>query len=209
MPGILQAVARNPPRAFVIQTRGPLILRDLALLREAHVRVSFSVTTDREDVRRIFEPHCAPVEERWQTVAKLREARIPTSVTFAPLLPCDPEALMARAIAFTDGPIVADPLHVRAVKPSGATTREPALAICARHGWMEWLDPGFQRGALARMTALAQTAGRPFGFGPTGFALLAGTEWPQLPPAFVAGHTSPENIFGAETALFSVKNPSK
>ena len=35
MPGLLEAVAENPPRVFVIQTRGPLILRDIELLRAA------------------------------------------------------------------------------------------------------------------------------------------------------------------------------
>ena len=70
MPEILDAVIASPPRVFVIQTRGPLILRDLPLLtalsRCTKLRVSFSVTTDRDDVRRIFEPHCAPIEERWR-----------------------------------------------------------------------------------------------------------------------------------------------
>src|SRR6516225_9716440 len=32
MPPILETVMRTPPRVFVIQTRGPLILRDLDLL---------------------------------------------------------------------------------------------------------------------------------------------------------------------------------
>jgi hypothetical protein len=32
MPGVLEAIAANPPAVFVIQTRGPLILRDIELL---------------------------------------------------------------------------------------------------------------------------------------------------------------------------------
>ena len=174
MPGILQAIARNRPRAFVIQTRGTLIVRDIPLILEAGARVSFSITTDRDDIRRIFEPHCAPLEERWQTVAALRAAGIPTSVTLAPLLPCNADALMRRALEATTEPIVADPLHVRAVKQSGATTREPALAICARHGFSEWLDPAFQTATITRMAAIAQAAGRSFGHGPEGFSLLTG-----------------------------------
>ena len=42
------------------------IARDLPLLQllaaRTSLRVSFSITTDREDIRRIFEPHCAPIE---------------------------------------------------------------------------------------------------------------------------------------------------
>src|SRR5258708_221469 len=65
MPGVLEAVAAFPPAVFVIQTRGPLILRDIDLLRAAarrtRLRIGFSIATDRDDARRIFEPHCAPI----------------------------------------------------------------------------------------------------------------------------------------------------
>ncbi len=181
MRGILTAVAEavRPPAAFVIQTRGPLILRDLDLLtqiaRRITLRVSFSVTTDREDVRRIFEPHCAPIEDRWHTIRALREAGIPVAVTLAPLLPSNPEALLDRALAATTGPVVADPLHVREVKRSGATTREPARAICRRYGWEEWLHPAFQAQLLEDLRVQAARVDRLFAWGPVGFGLLART----------------------------------
>ncbi len=177
MPEILRAVLLRPPHVFVIQTRGPLILRDLELLQQAAsqtaLRVSFSLTTDREDVRRIFEPHCAPIEERWRIIEALRGAGIDVTATLAPILPCNPEALIGRALHATSGPVIADPLHVRAVKKSGATTRAAAIAICQRHGWNEWLDPAFQSEILARMERAASAARRVFGHGPKGFGLLA------------------------------------
>jgi DNA repair photolyase len=169
MPGILEAVAARPPKVFVIQTRGPLILRDIELIKKARARVSFSVTTNRDEVRKIFEPHCAPIPERWRTIAELRAAGIPVTATLAPILPCDPEVLIEQALAVTDNPIVADPFHT---KRSGATTREPAHGIARHHGWEEWLDPEFQNGILARMAAAATSAGREFGSGPPGFSLL-------------------------------------
>jgi DNA repair photolyase len=176
MPGVLEAVAKHPPRVFVIQTRGPLILRDLALLREAakqtKIRVSFSITTDREDVRRIFEPLCAPVEERWRVVETLQSAGIETSIAIAPILPSCPETMIEASVRSTGGPIASDPLHVRAVKRSGATTRDAAIAICNRYGWNEWLDPEFQGSVLARMARTAKAFDRQFGFGPAGFGLL-------------------------------------
>src|SRR5580700_618708 len=52
MPRILDALLEAPPRVFTIQTRGPLILRDLdrlrALSHRTVLRVSFSITTNRE-----------------------------------------------------------------------------------------------------------------------------------------------------------------
>lgn len=183
MPDILRAIIGSPPRVFVIQTRSPLILRDLDLLAAAAgvtcLRVSFSITTDQDEVRRIFEPHCAPLDERWKTVAALRAAGIETVATLAPLLPCNPEALIERALLATAGPVVADPLHVRAAKPHGAQTRNPAHAICDRHGWEQWLDPVFQERLLFKMRAAAGAKGRQFGWGPPGFSVLAvspGTE---------------------------------
>lgn len=182
MPGILRTVVAKPPRVFVIQTRGPLILRDLELLCEAArkttLRVSFSITTNREDVRRIFEPHCAPIEERWQVVEILQNSGIDTSVAIAPILPCDPQEMIDRAVMATRGPIVCDPFHVREVKRSGATTREAGRKICERYGWTEWLEPAFQRGILARMAARAKSSGRAFGHGPPGFGLL--TRAPEI-----------------------------
>ncbi len=185
MPGLLDAVASHPPRVFAIQTRGPLILRDIDRLRmvasRTRLRIGFSVSTNREDVRRVFEPRCAPLEERWRTIAALRTAGIPVAVTIAPVLPCDPEALAARAMAMTagndDAPVIADPLHTRAVKRAGATTREAAMAICARHGWEAWLDPAFQSAVVGRLKASVNAAGREFGDGAAGFALLARDAW--------------------------------
>lgn len=176
MPGILGALTAAPPRMFVIQTRGPSILRDVEILRRLRVRVSFSITTDDDEVRKIFEPHCASIESRFETIAALRRAGIEVFATLAPLLPCDPEALATRAILATDRPVIVDPLHVRAVKRSGATTRDAALAIAERHGWNEWLDPSFQRETMLKIAAVARSLGREAGFGSGGFGYLARVE---------------------------------
>jgi DNA repair photolyase len=177
MPGILEAVLCAPPRVFVLQTRGPLILRDVdqlrALARRTTLRVSFSITTDREDVRRLYEPHCAAFAERLDTVRALREAGIETYATLAPLLPCDPEALTRAAIEATGRDLIGDPLHVRAVKRNGATTREAAFRIAAKNDHEPWLDAAFQAGMVARIERAAGGMGRSFATGPRGFARLA------------------------------------
>lgn len=177
MPGILKALLDLPPRIFVIQTRGPLILRDLGLLQRLAgrtcLRVSFSVTTNREDVRRLYEPHCAPIMERFSTIDALRAAGIETWATLAPILPCDPEALVSLALAHTDQTIIADPLHCRATKSHGATTNTPALRVSARRGFEQWHDPAFQHSVVSRMTITAASAGRRLGTGVEGFGWLA------------------------------------
>jgi DNA repair photolyase len=177
MPRVLDAVIARPPRVFVIQTRGPLILRDLEKLQALHaltrLRVSFSVTTDREDVRLLYEPLCAPIPERIRVVRSLRQAGIATYATLAPLLPSDPEALIDMALEATDRDIVADPFHVRAVKTSGATTREAALRVSEKSAYIKWHEPEFQAEMVERMRNRAARAGRRFGTGTRAFGWLA------------------------------------
>jgi DNA repair photolyase len=177
MPRLLDALIAHPPRVFVIQTRGPLILRDLekleALNRVTTLRVSFSITTDRDDVRRSYEPLCAPIPERLRVVRRLRERAIATYATLAPLLPSNPENLVDMALEATDRDIVADPFHVRAVKRSGATTRDAGRRISEKRGFIQWHQPEFQAQIIERMRCRAERAGRRFGTGTRAFGWLA------------------------------------
>lgn len=177
MPRILDELIARPPRIFTIQTRGPMITRDLdrlvELSRRTDLRVSFSLTTDRDEVRRLFEPHCAPLEERLSAIAGLRDKGIRSFATLAPLLPCDPEHLARIALDATSEDVIGDPFHVRATKRHGATTRDAAYRISAKHGFLAWLDPAFQREILERLNRVITNAGRRFAAGTEGFAWLA------------------------------------
>jgi DNA repair photolyase len=177
MPRILESAIQAPPTVFAIQTRGPLILRDLDLLRHlserTQVRISFSLTTDREEIRRLYEPRCAPIEDRLDTMCRLRAAGLAVHATLAPLLPCDPERLLDMALQTTDREILCDPFHARATKPRGATTRETARRISAKYGFDSWHDPGWQREIVARLRERAARGGRPFAVGTEAFAWLA------------------------------------
>jgi DNA repair photolyase len=177
MPRLLDELIARPPQVFAIQTRGPLILRDLARLQRlagrTTLRVSFSITTDSDRVRRLYEPHCASIAERLETVRRLRDAGIAVHATLAPLLPCDPEALIDMALDTTDRDIVGDPFHVRAVKKCGATTRDAGVRISHVQGFAEWHDPAFQMAVVERMRRRAAEAGRRFATGPEAFGWLA------------------------------------
>jgi len=71
-----------------VQTKSPLVLRDLDLLRQAtDVEVGFTVTTAHERIRRIFEPGAPPIARRIEALATLHAAGVPTFVMVAPLLP--------------------------------------------------------------------------------------------------------------------------
>jgi DNA repair photolyase len=176
MPRILDELLSRPPKVFVIQTRGPLIVRDLARLvqlsERTTLRVSFSITTNREAVRKTYEPHCPTLDCRLKAIQELRRAGITTFATLAPILPCDPEELAGIVLEATDRDIIGDPLHIRATKPRGATTREAAFAISERHGFSEWLDPQFQSDIVERIGRTVESAGRRFATGTEGFGWL-------------------------------------
>jgi len=177
MPRILDALLEAPPQVFVLQTRGALILRDLdklrALAQRTTLRVSFSITTNREDVRKLYEPQCAPIAERLEVIRTLRENGIETYATLAPLLPCDPEELALLALEASGRDLVGDPLHISSSKPRGATTRDAAFRVSASHHHHKWFDPAFQEEVVGRIQAAARTLGHDFAAGPSGFATLA------------------------------------
>ena len=176
MPEILHTIRNAPPAVFTIQTRGPLILRDLDLLRDiarcTSLRISFSLTTDDDSVRRLYEPHCASIEQRLQVIEQLRCAGLAIHATLAPLLPCDPIRLMNLALEVTSEPVVGDPLHLRETKRHGATTREQAFRIAQKHGHEQWFQSEFQAHAVEQMKERAAQAGRCFATGPEGFRCL-------------------------------------
>jgi hypothetical protein len=137
------------------------------------LRVSFSLTTDRDDVRRLYEPHCASLESRVEAIHALRERGIRTFATLAPILPCNPEKLAGIALDATAENVIGDPFHVRAVKPHGATTRDAAYRISEVHGFSAWLDPRLQLEIIERMERTIASAGRRFAAGTEGFSWLA------------------------------------
>ncbi len=177
MPDILESLCRQPPAVFALQTRGNLILRDLdpllELSRQTRLRVSFSLTTDCDDVRRLYEPHCDAIQERLRVISCLSDAGIAVYCTLAPLLPCDPVRLAEAALGVTRHGVIADPLHSRDSKPRGATTRPQGLRVSEANGYEQWHAPGFQAGVVAAIRARVEAAGREFGAGTAGFRMLA------------------------------------
>ena len=71
-----------------IQTKSPLVLRDLDLLGgAADAEVGLTITTADERIRKIFEPGAPPIAQRVEALATIHAAGIPTFVMVAPLLP--------------------------------------------------------------------------------------------------------------------------
>lgn len=135
----LDIFARHPPAALVLQTRSPRVIDDIArIARIETAAVSFTITTDDERVRRVFEPDSPRFARRLEVLERLRAAGVRSQAALAPLLPCDPERF-ARAL---------DPLVDRVViddfwrgDGAGGSRSRPAIARLRELGFGSWLDP--------------------------------------------------------------------
>lgn len=86
---LLEVMVEDPPDFLFVQTRSPLVRRDIDLLRQLgeNVRVSLTIETDLEPIRKHFTPEAPPLNARLKTLELLTEAGIPTQAAVAPLLP--------------------------------------------------------------------------------------------------------------------------
>ena len=87
---ILYHLAKNHKPKLVIQTRSPIVTRDIDLLQyltnnEAKVQVNVTITTDNDEYRKILEPYCPSISARLKTVEQLNVANIQTCITLTPL----------------------------------------------------------------------------------------------------------------------------
>jgi DNA repair photolyase len=72
----------------IIQTRSPLVLRDMDIIQNAqNFEVGLSVTTADDAIRKLFEPNAPPIEDRIAALDTLHRAGIRTYAMIAPVLP--------------------------------------------------------------------------------------------------------------------------
>jgi DNA repair photolyase len=133
--GILEVLIPHQPR-LLIQTRGPLVARDIDLLRQFRsVRVNLSIPTDSEDVRQAFEPKAPALERRWEAITAVKAAGIPVGVCVTPMLPLEsPDAFVERLAAFAPDVLVTQDFH-DALTGFGADTAEPARKLLEARRW--------------------------------------------------------------------------
>jgi DNA repair photolyase len=85
---LLQEFIRYHHVRLVIQTRSPLVVRDIELFRQfPSIQVNMSVTTDTEEVRKVFEPVCSSIEMRLKAIQQVHEAGVNACISLSPLLP--------------------------------------------------------------------------------------------------------------------------
>lgn len=135
---LLEELAAFHQVRLVVQTRSPLVTRDLDLFaRFPAVRVNMTVTTDDETVRKVFEPGCASLGRRLAAIAEVKLAGIPACITLTPLLPvADPTGFAERLKATGVTRFVTQYLHAERGQ-FVAGTRAAAVTLCRERGWDE------------------------------------------------------------------------
>ncbi len=135
--GILEALVPYQPR-LLIQTRGPLVVRDLDVIRQFQaVRVNMSIPTDSEAVRKKFEPKAPPLERRWQALAEIKEAGLPVGICITPMLPLEDTVTFVRRIVAFDPDVLVTQYFHDSGGGFGADTGAGARRLLAERSWME------------------------------------------------------------------------
>jgi DNA repair photolyase len=71
-----------------VQTRSPLVLRDIDVLKDMNdLEVGLSITTADDKIRKLFEPGAPPIKARIKALAALHKEGVRTFAMVAPMLP--------------------------------------------------------------------------------------------------------------------------
>ena len=134
---VLSRPGRQP--RLVIQTRSPLVSRDIDLFRRfRHIRVNMSITTDCEAVRKRYEPTCPSIERRIEAISEVARAGVPVGICITPMLPLKDAAAFGRRLAAVGATVyVAQPFKPSASERGAmaAGTRDGIAELAAADGW--------------------------------------------------------------------------
>ncbi len=144
---VLEAMRDATPKWIYIQTKSPQVLDMIDVLKEmkTHVVVGVTITSDRDDVLKAFEPNAPPLEKRIQMLRILKDEGLHTEAVVAPLLPQDP----ARLAALLDPEV--DRVVIKTVLDdgkNGKNLRPGAVKLLEDHGWSFALKEDFHASAL-------------------------------------------------------------
>jgi DNA repair photolyase len=148
----LAILVERPPYRLLLQTRSPMIERDVDLLQKLGSRVIASVTveTDNEVVRRAFTPTSPSVARRLACARRLRDAGIFTQLAIAPMLPNNAAHFAELADEVADRVII--DTYFDGDGSGGRRSRALGMPeMYERLGYTQWFRPGAEQELLATM----------------------------------------------------------
>src|SRR5262249_30478924 len=130
VPALLEEMLTRPPDVLVVQTRNPLVLRDIDLIQElsrrCEVWLSMTVETDMERLPGLPQ-HATSPKKRVDTLREFKERGVRTQATVSPLLPvADPEQF-ARDLGDACDRVILDHYLLGDGSPNGLRTKRTAF----------------------------------------------------------------------------------
>jgi DNA repair photolyase len=133
---ILKELTNYHKVRLVVQTRSPLVTRDIDLFKQFEVvQINMTITTDSEHVRKVFEPICPSNKVRLQAIKEVNDAGVNTCITMTPLLPVENATSFAKNLLQTGvKKFIVQPFHADKGKFI-ASTRSDAIKLTQEMGW--------------------------------------------------------------------------
>lgn len=127
--------------APVVLTRAPRILDDIELLsRFPRALVGFSIPTDADEYRQVFEPGADPINERLEALRALHAAGVRTFAVIQPVLPMNVNRLVEKVAPF-----------VRAVRLDRMYNGERVQHLYDEHGLGQYATEEFADATIRRL----------------------------------------------------------
>jgi DNA repair photolyase len=137
---ILEEMVENPPDFLQIQTRGPLITRDIDLLialsHRCKLLVSMTIETDREDMKKLFAPYAPGIKLRLKALKEIHDAGILTQASISPVLPFTPD--FPKVLDGIADHIWIDTLHIGDGAMGRRSERLGMPKLFNEHGLAKW-----------------------------------------------------------------------
>jgi DNA repair photolyase len=148
---LLETMVEMRPDFLFVQTRSPLVRRDFDLLAQLgeRVRLSMTIETDRDDMRRAFTPYAPPLQARLKALKEAVLCGIPAQATIAPVLPST-ESFAAQLAAVVDR-VCVDDYFMGDGSLGRRTERLRMKELYERLGVPEWYDRDAYRRVVARL----------------------------------------------------------
>lgn len=140
---LLETMVEEQPDFLLVQTRSPLVARDIDLLLQmkGRVRISVTVETDLEPVRKAFTPAAPPIAARLRALEKLASAGLEVQAAVSPVLPSSPQ-FAARLASSGISRVCIDDFFMGDGSLGKRTERLGIRRIYEETGMAGWYDRG-------------------------------------------------------------------
>lgn len=148
---LLEEMVSEQPDFLFVQTRSPLVTRDIDIFvrLKDRIRISVTVETDREEMRKLFTPAAPPIAARLRALKQLADADLPVQATISPLLPSSPA--FAQTLAGIVGRVCIDDFFMGDGKGGKRTEKLGIGDIFAANNLQMWYSKSAYLGVLAQL----------------------------------------------------------